>query len=97
MVRCLRVRGSGAPVGDDVGEGGALAVVLRRGVGADVDEAGNALVVGEAKGLTDGGVEAVPFGQPAGAVAERVGGEAQVEGSGAAGKQLLDFGRRRVR
>ena len=72
---------------------GPIAIGLLLLGGADVDEAGDALVGGEPERRAHGGAVGIPLRDPAGAEAQRVGGQAQIEAGGAAGQDLLPLGR----
>ena len=58
---------------------------------ADMHKSGNALVLLETERIQHAAVIGVPFGDPIGAVAERVSGEHQAHGGGAGGQHLLPF------
>jgi hypothetical protein len=84
-----------APPADDRIQRRAVAVGLTFGGGADMHEAGDPLVGGAAQCFGDVGVVGVPFGQPAGAKAECIGGQAHVEAGGTAREHLFPFRRAR--
>src|SRR5207237_10613827 len=83
---------SARPAGHDLGKLRPLAVGLLLLGRADVDEAGRALVGGEAQGCAHALAVGIPLRDPAGAEAQRVGGKTHVEAGGAAGEDLLPFG-----
>src|SRR5581483_5054006 len=94
-VRLLTV-GLRAPGRNDVRELGPLALLGLLLGRADIDEACNALVLGETKGFAHALAVAVPLRDPLRAVAEGGRGEDQVLAGGARREHLLPFGRRRV-
>ena len=78
-----------APAGGDPVEVRPVAVGLLFLGRADVDEAGHALVVRQPERGAHAGAVGVPLGDPARAEPQRVGGQAQVHASRAAGEDLL--------
>src|SRR5262249_61452160 len=77
--------------GRDLGERRTRPVFGRMHRRADMNEAGDLLVLLEAKRVEHAAVVGVPLGDPVGAVAERVRGEHQAHGGGAGREHLLPF------
>src|SRR6185312_2964631 len=81
------------PATDNVRERRTLALVGVSGGRTDVDKASDALVFAQAQGGAYRLVVGDPLGDPGRTVAQRVGGEAQVEAGSASRQDLLPLGR----
>ena len=76
----------------DVGQRRTRAIFRRLRGAADMHEAGDLLVGGEAERVEHAAVIGVPFGDPVRRKAERMRGGHQVHRGGAGGEHLLPFG-----
>src|ERR1700722_7253641 len=77
--------------GCDLGERRPRPILGRPRRPADVNKAGDALVRCQTESVEHAAIVGVPFGDPVGAVTERVGGEHKAHGGGTGGERLLPF------